>query len=109
MTKLIQLLFSNEPEPNQRHFKSIPVQEFIALVRAEEEYWPGDETNTRLSITRLRKIFYDKWGWDEHLIRGAAKIEGRYNVAVLDKAVEGAKKMRWHKNEEEQPKYRKVT
>ena len=109
MTELFQPLLVSTPEATQPGCTAFSVQQFIELLKVEENYWPGEQTNTRLTITRLRKIFYDKWGWDDQLIRKAANIPGRYQVDIVEQPIEGAKKMRWHKNEEEHPKYRKVT
>jgi hypothetical protein len=109
MTSLVQPLFTREPEPGHSGCEPLLLQQFIELIKEEEDYWPGEQTNTKLTISRLRKIFYDKWGWDDQLIRGAAKIEGRYNVDILDKPADDAKKMRWYKNESQHPKYRRVT
>ena len=53
---------------------AMPIRRFIELVEAEEARYPGDEMKTSLMITRLRKLFYDSAGWNEHLIPGAAGI-----------------------------------
>lgn len=60
---------------------TVTLQRFIELVEAEEARYPANEqTNTRLMITRLRKIFYGKEGWDEHLISGAAHVPRPYQT-----------------------------
>jgi hypothetical protein len=62
-------------------------------------------------ISRLRKIFYDQWGWNSELIRGAAKVEQRYIVEILNDQPAGIytkKVTRYHKGEY-QPKHRMVT
>jgi len=64
--------------------RAISIRRFIDLLRNEEDYYPNEQHNTKLMITRLRKIFYDKLGWDKELIRGAAGIEGRYNVEIKE-------------------------
>jgi hypothetical protein len=53
---------------------AMPIRRFIELVEAEEARYPGDEMKTSLMITRLRKLFYDSAGWNQHLIPGAAGI-----------------------------------
>lgn len=62
----------------------LDISEFIDLLREEERYFKGEEHNTKLMITRLRKIFFDKYGWDKQLIRRAASIEGRYQVSLRE-------------------------
>jgi len=62
----------------------LSISEFIDLLKEEERFFKGDESNTKLMITRLRKIFFDKYGWDSELIRGASKIEGRYKVTLVE-------------------------
>jgi len=60
---------------------AISIRDFIALVEAEErKYPPEEQTNTKLMITRLRKIFYDREGWDNYLIEGASDIEAPYTT-----------------------------
>jgi len=60
---------------------AISIRDFIALVEAEErKYPPEEQTNTKLMITRLRKIFYDREGWDNYLIEDARDIEAPYTT-----------------------------
>lgn len=61
---------------------ALGIERFLDLLRDEENYYPKEQHNTKLMITRLRKIFYDKLGWNRELIRGASTIEGRYNVEI---------------------------
>jgi hypothetical protein len=66
-------------------------------------------------VTRLRKIFYDKWGWNKELIRAAASIEGRYEVKIVEiPPVDAnnritARKVRRYRKNDYSPKYRLVT
>jgi hypothetical protein len=65
---------------------AMPIRRFIELVEAEEARYPGDEMKTSLMITRLRKLFYDSPGWNEHLIPGAAGIPaGRSTSMQVDR------------------------
>jgi len=62
---------------------AISIEQFISLVIDEEEKYPKHEQqNTKLMITRLRKIFYDRKGWDEHLIEGAKGVEAPYKTTA---------------------------
>lgn len=83
MDQLHQPFLSTEPAPNPPD-KRLTLDEFLKLLEEEEDYWGDEKYNTRLIITRLRKIFYDKWGWDTFLIPAAAKISNRYLVTVVD-------------------------
>lgn len=63
------------PAPNG----TIPMTDFIELVRQEEEKYPDSEqSNTKLMVTRLRKIFYNAPGWDKYLIPKAASVQPPY-------------------------------
>jgi hypothetical protein len=110
MTKLYQPILGTTPEPGHAEADVLTLAEFLDLLREEEDYFQGEQNNTKLMITRLRKIFYDQWGWNSELIRGAAKIEGRYVVKIVDAQNElYSKKIRRYYNGEYQPKYRLVT
>lgn len=87
METLVQPIFSPDPEPGHQLADVLTLEEFVKLLREEEDYWEGEQHNTKLIITRLRKIFYDQWGWNTELIRGAAKIEGRYLTEIVDDPV----------------------
>lgn len=80
---LYQPIITRLPEPG-RTTVALTLDHFLALLRAEEDYYPGEQNNTKLMITRLRKIFYDQWGWNSELIRGAKSIEDRYTVAIVE-------------------------
>lgn len=69
------------PEKEQK--TEISFEKFIRLLKEEEDYFAGEQRDTKLMITRLRKIFYDAYGWNSELIRGAAHIEGRYEVKLV--------------------------
>jgi hypothetical protein len=79
--KLFQPIFSRTPEPGHKD-KALNFERFINLLKEEEAYYSGEEYDTMLMITRLRKIFYDSWGWNSQVIRGAAKIPGRYQCKM---------------------------
>ncbi len=108
MCQLYQPVLVNEPEEGHDLKNVLTLRQFIDLLREEEDYWEGEQNNTYLIITRLRKIFYDKWGWDDHLIRKAAKIENRYLVEIVEEPMPGRKKLRYYKNHAYTPKYRKI-
>ena len=84
MSTLYQPILTIQPEYGHDPNDVLSLSDFLQLIREEENYFIGEEFNTRLTITRLRKIFYDKWGWDTHLINKAAKIKGRYDVQIID-------------------------
>ena len=51
------------------------------MVEAEEAKFPvGEQTNTSLMITRLRKIFYGSQAWDDYLITGVRNIQSPYGA-----------------------------
>ncbi|MGB3800610.1 MAG: hypothetical protein WA952_12420 [Lewinella sp.] len=79
------------------------------LVREEEDYYAGEENNTRLMITRLRKIFYDAWGWNSELIRGARSIEARYMTTIVPDATQHSKPVRRYGKQGYEPKHRLIT
>ena len=55
------------------------IDAFLRVIRAEEDRLPqGERLDTRLTISRLRKLFYGGRGWDEHLIPGAAGVTPLY-------------------------------
>jgi hypothetical protein len=81
---LCQPVLSRRPEPGHAEKDVLTVQQFISLLKEEEDYFEGEQTLLPLMITRLRKIFYDKWGWNKELIRRAAPIECRYQVTITD-------------------------
>lgn len=64
--------------------EALTLEEFLELLKKEEDYYPDDVHNTRLMITRLRKVFYDKGGWSKELIRGAADITDRYSEVLYN-------------------------
>ena len=81
MNELTQPILSNTPYPPHG---VLSLSQFLDLLREEEDYYHGEQTNTKLMITRLRKIFYDKGGWNTQLIRKAAAIEWRYDDKIID-------------------------
>ena len=113
--QLYQPILATTPESGHKPVNVLTVSDFIQLLREEEDYWPGEQHNTRRMISRLRKIFYDQWGWNSELIRGAADIEGRYQVRIVEKPVTHdiqpgeAKKLKRYRRHEVDTKYRLVT
>lgn len=110
-----QPVLSRKPEPGHAEKDVLSAQEFIRLLKEEEDYFPGEQTHLPLMITRLRKIFYDKWGWNKELIRRAAPIECRYEVTITNtppRDSSGQSHIRrkpHYKNNDEVDKYRVVT
>jgi hypothetical protein len=52
---------------------------FLEVIRKEEAKQPiADQTNTKLMVTKLRKLFYGSEAWDKYLIPGAAGVKGDY-------------------------------
>ena len=111
MNELTQPILSNTPYPPH---DVLSLSQFLDLLREEEDYYPGEQTNTKLMITRLRKIFYDKGGWNTQLIRKAAAIECRYDDKIVDSSEEcdhsilEFSKVRRYKNNKAASKYRCV-
>lgn len=110
---LKQPVLSTEPEPGHATNDVLSFDTFIDLLRDEEEYFTEDKFQTKQTITRLRKIFYDKFGWDTNLIRRAAHIEGRYQVEIIDcdslSEMQAFKRINFYVDNVEQPKCRRVT
>lgn len=79
-----QPIFSFDPEPNHDVNKTLSLDDFIKLLQVEEDYYDGEQHKTKLMLTRLRKIFYDQWGWNSELIRGAASVKMRYECKILE-------------------------
>ncbi len=109
MASLYQPVLVKSPEPGHALADVLTLEQMIALLREEEDYWTGDQNNTKLMITKLRKIFYDQWGWNSELIRGAKDIEMRYQVSIVDDPTEHTKAVRRYQDNQYQPKHRLVT
>ena len=75
--------------PSSRKKTALSLSQFLELLKNEENYFKGEQNDTKRMITRLRKIFYDAYGWNRELIRGAAKIAGRYEVKLVPAAETG--------------------
>lgn len=84
--------------PTAAKKQAINLTKFIKLLTEEENYYPGEQHNTKLMITRLRKVFYDQWGWSTEVIRGAAKIKGRYKVTMVKAGEKQSHYKSWQKN-----------
>jgi len=108
MKTLFQPILSDHPEPSHPISKVISLTKFIELLRGEEDYYPGEQRNTKLMISRLRKIFYDQWGWNSELIRGASKIKTRYITKIVEDKEEHSKPVRRYKDKTYQPKHRVI-
>jgi hypothetical protein len=105
---LVQPLLSKSPEMGHDPSHVITVSEFIQLLKEEEDYFDGEQHNTKLMITRLRKIFYDQWGWNSELIKGAAGVIMRYKVEIRTDPVPHSKPVTRYKDNDYQPKHRVV-
>jgi len=79
---LFQPIFSRKPEPGHTN-KVLSFEHFLELLKQEEDYYPDEQHNTKLMFTRIRKIYYDSWGWSSQVIRKAAKIPGRYHTIMV--------------------------
>ena len=112
---LYQPILQRQPEGGHAPKDVLPLSEFLNLLREEEDYWPGEQTHLPVMITRLRKIFYDKWGWNKELICRAASIECRYQVTISDTAPTDdtghprVKRKKRYRDNNEVDKYRVVT
>ena len=84
MYHLIQPIFSSEPEIGHDPKQVLTFDQFVRLLKKEEQYFDEDKFNTRLMITRLRKIFYDGRGWNSQLIKKVAFIKGRYKTSTIE-------------------------
>jgi hypothetical protein len=93
MSKLYQPILSRNTEPGHDPKDALNFHQFLALLKEEEDYYPGEQNKTKLMFTRIRKIFYDQWGWNSELIRGAAKIESRYVVTIVEAPTENSRPM----------------
>jgi hypothetical protein len=52
---------------------------FLDVIRTEEaKLPPAEQTNTKLMVTRLRKLFYGSKAWDKYLIPEAADVKPLY-------------------------------
>jgi hypothetical protein len=106
---LTQPLVVKTPEPGHEPKDVLALRAFIFLLKEEEDYWTPDQNNTKLMISKLRKIFYDQWGWNSELIRGAKDIESRYVVKILQTQTPYSKPAKRYKNRSYQPVFREVT
>jgi hypothetical protein len=116
MYRIIQPILSSKPEYGHKPIDVLSFDEFNALLKIEEDYYLGKKTDLKLMTTRLRKIFYDKFGWNTQLIKKAACVKSRYVFEIVD-CPSSERKMpqdlfkliRRYKNYEYRPKCRKVT
>jgi hypothetical protein len=112
---LFQPLIVCRPEEGHNPRQVLTAAAFIDLLRDEEDYYAGEQHLTRLMITRLRKIFYDRWGWNSELIRGAAHVQSRYQVSIVENPENiglptlAAKKLQRYKSGIPAQKFRVVT
>lgn len=103
-----QPILTRHPEPRHDLKDVLTLRQFIDLLKEEEDYYPGEQNNTLLMITRLRKIFYDKWGWDTQLIEGATNINSRYDVKIMDDGNDHSAEIKRYKQFNYAPKHRSV-
>ena len=109
MANLYQPVYSKEPEPGHDAEHVLELKQFIDLLREEEDYWSPDQHNTSLMISKLRKIFYDQWGWNSELIKGAASIKTRYQTEIKNTTETQGQEIARYKNYIYTPVYRVVT
>lgn len=109
MENFVMPLLSRETEPDHVGEPEHSLDELLTLLREEEDYYEGEQHKTKLMISRLRKIYYDKWGWDKNLIRGAKDIETRYVTTVQGEPSTGSRTVRSFKDNEHQALHRVTT
>ncbi len=110
MEKLFQPILSSNTEPGHDPKNALTLVQFLELLKEEEDYYPGEQHNTKLMFTRLRKIFYDQWGWNSELIRGAANIQSRYVTSIVDSPDESTRPIGTLSKKAETPtKHRTIT
>lgn len=99
------------PTPQKKEVISLAW--FLELLVNEEDYYKGQQHNTNLMITQLRKIFYDSYGWNTELIRSASKLPCRYKVelvpAKVAKQIKTSGGLKRNKNFKPHPLERLVT
>ena len=106
---LVQPVVCSSPEPGHQAADVLTLEAFISLLKEEEDYWTGEQNNTKLMITRLRKIFYDQWGWNSELIRGAADVDTRYIVEIVDTPTDQTMEVTRFSQNQYEPKHRLLT
>ena len=63
---------------------AMTIRECIALLEQEEQkYSEAEQRNTKVMITRLRKIYYAFSAWDKYLIKGVADIKSPYDNIIV--------------------------
>lgn len=58
------------------------IKDYITLVENEEAQYSNSNRDTKLMLTRLRKIYYDTDGWNKTLIADTTNIPGHYKRKV---------------------------
>ena len=106
---LFQPIYAYDPEPGHDPKDAVTLKEIIQLLREEEDYWDGEQNNTKLMITRLRKIFYNGGGWDSEVIRGAKDVSTRYCSKVVSSSDKHVKHIKGYTNNVYDPTYQEVT
>lgn len=104
-----QPILSKSPEPGHNKTDVLQLTEFIQLLKDEEDYYDGEQHNTKLMITRLRKIFYDQWGWNKELIENATAEQTRYVMSIVDDGSENTTAVVRYSDFKYAPKHRLVT
>ncbi len=69
--------------PTEEKKSAISFFEFIELLRNEEDFYVNQQNDTKTILSHLRKIFYDIYGWNTQLIRGAKDVSNRYEVTLV--------------------------
>jgi hypothetical protein len=54
------------------------IKDYITLVESEEAQYSASNRDTKLMLTRFRKIYYDTSGWSKFIIKGVDNIAGHY-------------------------------
>jgi len=109
MAKPTQPISVDTPTPGKDPKDVIPIEKYLDLLKEEEDYWDPEQSNTKIIISRLRKIFYDQWGWNTELIRGAANVETRYKTVMKQASAPNARELSRHQGLEYTPVYRQIT
>lgn len=83
--KLYHPIIYRKPEPGHI-INEMPLEQGLALLKEEEDYYPGEQQYTALMCTRLRKIYYDSPECSTYLIREARGVGARYLLGTKPSA-----------------------
>ena len=62
---------------------ALSADEFLTLLKEEENFFAHEAAGGEKMLTHLRKIFYGTSGWDNELIRGGSDIVCHYEIKVV--------------------------